>query len=324
MADAADEIAKGNFNTVVNYSADDSIGLLGQSLIKMSNELDQNFKDINRQKLELEDYSKNLEKKVEQRTADLVKANEEINRSYQKVLELIKEKNEFLGIAAHDLKNPLASIKGFTNILLEDPELPAEMREDFLKDIMGASNRMFDIVTNLLDVNAIEEGKVKIKIESTSLELIINQIVHSNNELASKKEIKIFLQVDESNIYVKVDKNITLQIIDNLVSNAIKFSPPGENVYISYRDNIDNNSVFVYVIDEGPGFTEEDKKKVFGKFARLSAKPTAGENSTGLGLSIVKKLVELQGAKISLESEFGNGATFILELPKGEIYEKNS
>jgi len=261
MADAADEIAKGNFNTVVNYSADDSIGLLGQSLIKMSNELDQNFKDINRQKLELEDYSKNLEKKVEQRTADLVKANEEINRSYQKVLELIKEKNEFLGIAAHDLKNPLASIKGFTNILLEDPELPAEMREDFLKDIMGASNRMFDIVTNLLDVNAIEEGKVKIKIESTSLELIINQIVHSNNELASKKEIKIFLQVDESNIYVKVDKNITLQIIDNLVSNAIKFSPPGENVYISYRDNIDNNSVFVYVKDEGPGFTEEDKKK---------------------------------------------------------------
>ncbi len=261
MADAADEIAKGNFNTVVNYSADDSIGLLGQSLIKMSNELDQNFKDINRQKLELEDYSKNLEKKVEQRTADLVKANEEINRSYQKVLELIKEKNEFLGIAAHDLKNPLASIKGFTNILLEDPELPAEMREDFLKDIMGASNRMFDIVTNLLDVNAIEEGKVKIKIESTSLELIINQIVHSNNELASKKEIKIFLQVDESNIYVKVDKNITLQIIDNLVSNAIKFSPPGKNVYISYRDNIDNNSVFVYVKDEGPGFTEEDKKK---------------------------------------------------------------
>ena len=324
MAYAADEIAKGNFNTVVNYSANDSIGLLGQSLIKMSNELDQNFKDINRQKLELEDYSKNLEKKVEQRTADLVKANEEINRSYQKVLELIKEKNEFLGIAAHDLKNPLASIKGFTNILLEDLELPAEIRKDFLKDIMGASNRMFDIVTNLLDVNAIEEGKVKIKIESTSLELIINHIVHSNNELASKKEIKIITQADAPNIFVKVDKNITLQIIDNLVSNAIKFSPPGKNVYIFYRDNIDNNSVLVYVKDEGPGFTEEDKKKVFGKFARLSAKPTAGENSTGLGLSIVKKLVELQGAKISLESEFGNGAIFILELPKGEIYEENS
>jgi len=87
---------------------------------------------------------------------------------------------------------------------------------------------MFDIVTNLLDVNAIEEGKVKIKIESTSLELIINQIVHSNNELASKKEIKIFLQVDKSNIFVKVDKNITLQIIDNLVSNAIKFFRRGK------------------------------------------------------------------------------------------------
>jgi len=161
MADAADEIAKGNFNTVVNYSADDSIGLLGQSLIKMSNELDQNFKDINRQKLELEDYSKNLEKKVEQRTADLVKANEEINRSYQKVLELIKEKNEFLGIAAHDLKNPLASIKGFTNILLEDPELPAEMREDFLKDIMVLQIECLILLPIFLMLMQLKKEKLK-------------------------------------------------------------------------------------------------------------------------------------------------------------------
>lgn len=317
MSEAAQQIAKGNFRTAIKYEAPDSIGALGQSLVQMGNDLEANFKEIEKQKSQLEDYSKNLELKVEERTSDLIKANEEINRSYQKVLDLNKEKNEFLGIAAHDLKNPLTSIKGFTDILLSDHDLPIELRQNFLEEILGASNRMFDIVTNLLDVNAIEEGRIKINKEVIPISVILNQIYQQNNESAVKKEIKINLQQNDDDTLVDVDKNLTLQIIDNLVSNAIKFSPIGKNIYINYDYESKIGFLSLSIKDEGQGFSDEDKQKVFGKFARLSAKPTAGEHSTGLGLSIVKRLVELQDAKIRLESEFGNGATFILDLPLG-------
>ncbi|HRI47204.1 MAG TPA: ATP-binding protein [Ignavibacteriaceae bacterium] len=317
MSEAAHQIAKGNFRTAIKYEAPDSIGALGQSLVQMGNDLEANFKEIEKQKSQLEDYSKNLELKVEERTSDLIKANEEINRSYQKVLDLNKEKNEFLGIAAHDLKNPLTSIKGFTDILLSDHDLPIELRQNFLEEILGASNRMFDIVTNLLDVNAIEEGRIKINKEVIPISVILNQIYQQNNENAVKKEIKINLQQNDDDVLVDVDKNLTLQIIDNLVSNAIKFSPMGKNIYINYHFESKVGFLSLSIKDEGQGFSDEDKQKVFGKFARLSAKPTAGEHSTGLGLSIVKRLVELQNAKIRLESEFGKGATFILDLPLG-------
>lgn len=315
MSSAALEIARGNFDTKISYPANDSIGLLGKSLEKMSNDLDANFKEINNQRRMLEDYSKNLEKKVEERTIELVKANEEISKSYKQVLELNNEKNEFLGIAAHDLKNPLTVIKGYTDILIADKELPGEIRQGFLDEIMGASNRMFDIVTNLLDVNAIEQGKIKIKKEFIPVSTIIEEIFNQNSENAAKKEIRIHKETVDDSILVYVDRNLTLQIVDNLISNAIKFTSTGKNIYINCKINNDEKFVSIAIRDEGPGFSEEDKKKVFGKFARLSAKPTAGENSTGLGLSIVKKLVELQKAYILLESEQGEGATFILKLP---------
>lgn len=315
MSSAALEIARGNFDTKISYPANDSIGLLGKSLEKMSNDLDANFKEINNQRKMLEDYSKNLEKKVEERTIELVKANEEISKSYKQVLELNNEKNEFLGIAAHDLKNPLTVIKGYTDILIADKELPGEIRQGFLDEIMGASNRMFDIVTNLLDVNAIEQGKIKIKKEFIPVSTIIEEIFNQNSENAAKKEIRIHKETVDDSILVYVDRNLTLQIVDNLISNAIKFTSIGKNIYINCKINNDEKFVSIAIRDEGPGFSEEDKKKVFGKFARLSAKPTAGENSTGLGLSIVKKLVELQKAYILLESEQGEGATFILKLP---------
>jgi signal transduction histidine kinase len=318
MSKAALQIAQGNFNTSITYEARDSIGLLGKSLSKMSIDLDSSFNEIKRQHEELEDYSKNLEKKVQERTEQLVRANEEINKSYQQVVELNKEKNEFLGIAAHDLKNPLTIIRGYADLIIQDAELPDELKQDFTKEILNASDRMFDIVTKLLDVNTIEQGKMKIKKEPVLLSSIVNKIIYQNNEKALKKCITIYSTTDES-IVVEIDENITLQIVDNLVSNAIKFSPANKNIYLSSKLNGDNDFVSLIVKDEGPGFTEEDKKKVFGKFARLSAKPTAGEHSTGLGLSIVKKLVELQCSNIYLESELGKGATFILNLPKGKV-----
>ncbi len=315
MSAAALNIAKGNFSTKIDYEAKDSIGALGKSLVEMSNELRSNFEEITKQRNMLEDYSKNLEKKVEARTSELVKANDEINRSYKKVLELNKEKNEFLGIAAHDLKNPLTIIKGYTEIISDDTSLPEDLKKSFLDEIKSASNRMFDIITNLLDVNAIEEGKVKINKQKVLLDEILSEVVAQNSHNASRKNIKIHSNGSQGT-YIFADRSLTIQIIDNLISNAIKFSPNNKNIFIKHETIEAGKTVQLSIKDEGQGFSDEDMKKVFGKFARLSAKPTGGENSTGLGLSIVKKLIELQNASIVLESELGKGATFIIDFPE--------
>lgn len=315
MAAVSKEISTGNFDARGDYTAKDSIGLLSDSLGQMGERLKSNFGEIENQKKELEDYSKNLEKKVEQRTSELNESNKELKKAYHRVLELNEEKNEFLGIAAHDLKNPLTAISAFAEILKEDKELPEDQREDFLDEIAKASSRMFSIVKNLLDVNAIEQGKLNTAMEEVSLKSINADLISQFKEATAKKEIKIIEEYLSNKYSVYADPNLTMQILQNILSNAIKFSPPNKNIYLKVRDAVEPKLIEVCIKDEGPGFTEEDKKKLFQKFARLSARPTAGEHSTGLGLSIVKKLVEMMNGTIRLESQPGSGAEFIIKLP---------
>lgn len=316
MSDVSNKIAAGNFDANVNYDAKDSIGVLNESLSKMGRQLKYDFKRIEEQKNQLEDYSKNLEKKVEQRTAELSESNKELKKAYQKVLELNEEKNEFLGIAAHDLKNPLFAVRSFAEIMREDENLSSDQKEDFLNEITKASNQMFFIVKNFLDVNTIEQGGFNLKTESVLVNSVINETVEQFQNDLAKKGIKMFVKGIENDLFINADRNLLIQVIQNLISNAIKFSPSNRNIFVSCN-TLENGSVMeIRIKDEGPGFTDEDKKKVFGKFARLSARPTAGEHSTGLGLSIVKKLVELMGGRIKLVSEVGKGAEFILSFAK--------
>jgi signal transduction histidine kinase len=315
MAEVSKEISVGNFDARGDYAANDSIGLLSDSLGQMGEQLKKNFSEIEKQKKELEDYSKNLETKVEQRTAELNESNRELKKAYHRVLELNEEKNEFLGIAAHDLKNPLTAISAFAEILKEDKELPEDQRDDFLDEIAKASSRMFSIVKNLLDVNAIEQGKLNTTMEEVSIKAINRELILQFKDAISKKEIKITENYSTDNYTVYADPNLTMQILQNILSNAIKFSPPNKNIYLLVRESADPDIVEICIKDEGPGFTDDDKKKLFQKFARLSARPTAGEHSTGLGLSIVKKLVEMMGGTIRLKSVPGEGAEFIISLP---------
>lgn len=247
-----------------------------------------------------------LEDRVEVRTRELVQLN--------------NEKNEFLGIAAHDLKNPLAGILSSAEILERyfDDE-PSKKR--LISMIIAASDQMLDIIKNLLDVNRIESGMVSINIQPVNME-ILDGIVEEYQSRAAQKGIIIHYDNQRRDpIWVLADKQSLRQIFDNLLSNAVKYSPQWKPVWVRvlHRVTADGHKVRLEVQDEGRGVSEEDKKMLFGKFARLSAQPTGGENSTGLGLSIVKKLVELQHGKVWCESTFGLGATFIVELPMAEI-----
>lgn len=238
----------------------------------------------------------------------------------RELIQLNNEKNEFLGIAAHDLKNPLAGILSSAEILeryFEDE--PSKKR--LISMIISASDQMLDIIKNLLDVNRIESGMVSINSQPVNME-ILDSIVEEYQPRAAQKGIIIHYDNQRREpIWALADKQSLKQVFDNLLSNAVKYSPQWKPIWVRvlHRKTADGHRVRLEVQDEGRGVSEEDKKMLFGKFARLSAQPTGGENSTGLGLSIVKKLVELQHGKVWCESTFGLGATFIVELPMAEI-----
>ena len=314
LVEKAQELSNGNFDIVVDYKLDDSIGTLGTTMEAMGKSLKNSFLKIEKQNVELEEYSKSLENKVIERTQKLKETNDDLQKAYTRVLELNNEKNEFLGIAAHDLKNPLVAIKGFGEIIQHDDELTREDLVEFAGTIVESSERMFDIITSLLDINKIEEGRVNIKYEVTSANEVVRTLINQNIESAKKKEIVISFNPLEQDSEFNTDKTLVSQVLDNFISNAIKFSPIGKPVEINILDS--QKSIIFEVKDNGPGLSEDDKLNLFKKFAKLSARPTAGEHSTGLGLSISKKITEMLGGDIFVESELGSGARFKIELPK--------
>ncbi len=235
--------------------------------------------------------------------ADLAASNE-------RLIHLNNEKNEFMGIAAHDLKNPLSVIVGSADLLIMTDD-PSRIRK-MAGLISGAAIRMRDLVTNLLDANAIEQGRFIQKIERCNVLALVEQSLEHNQPSADKKKIALRLGASEG-LWAKADRAATMQILDNLISNALKYSPPNTTVHVHTLPETD--WIAVSVRDEGPGISEADQKKMFGKFTRLTARPTGGESSNGLGLSIVKRLAEAMSGSVQCHSQLGFGSTFVLKLP---------
>jgi len=259
------------------------------------------------QEKELAQFYANLEKEVAKRT-------HELNNKNHALIKLNQEKNIFLGIAAHDLKNPLSAIQGYAEMIQSDfDEMPKDEIIEIVDHIYTSARQMFGLVKNLLDVNAIEVGQQKISLTTIDIYPILQKIVEHYRRLAEKKNIQLQCRDAKEQYYARAEENTIHQVLDNLISNAIKYSPPGK--YISVCLAKSHKYVHCKIRDQGPGFTDEDKHKLFGQFSRLSAKPTGGEHSTGLGLFIVKKLVEAMQGKVWCESQLGQGATFIIELP---------
>ena len=234
-----------------------------------------------------------------------------------KLTELNNDKNEFFGIVAHDLKNPLASIMLNAEMISNYfDRIQKKDVLDYITKILITAKSMNLLIRDLLDINALESGNINLEIEQVDISALINNIISNYYQRAANKGIIINEKIDTS-LFVKLDSMRLSQIIDNLISNAIKFSPLGKSIYVNCT-LVDNNAR-IEIIDEGPGISPDDIGKLFTKFSRLSAKPTANESSTGLGLSIAKRLTEAMGGKIWYESEKDKGAKFIIEIPKNLI-----
>ena len=225
------------------------------------------------------------------------------------------EKNHILGIVAHDLKNPLTTIMMSAEMVEERVHkvTPASLTE-YMQMIRRNVDRIRTIITNLLDASRIDSGKLAVDFKPFELCEFATRLVEQYRDKATRKQISLNLELPSELIQVVSDENLLYQIADNLLSNALKYSPSERQV--CFAISADAEHFQLVVRDQGPGFSRQDQLSMFQKFTRLSAQPTAGESSTGLGLSIVKRLTELLEGQIDCQSESGQGAIFTVSLPR--------
>ena len=239
--------------------------------------------------------------------------NLELEKANILLQELNQEKNDLLGVVSHDLKNFIAGIK----LSAEGMRAHKKTREDaaltsIAERIIGAANDISHLITSLLDNNALETGKLSFSFEKVNVTEACADLLDSYRPSLEMKRLRVMAVADQDH-FARADRMRLRAALDNMISNAVKYSPLGKQISLVLTES--DGMVRVAVSDEGMGFTDEDKKLLFQKFARLSARPTAGESSTGLGLSITKKIIDHMGGSIRLESERGKGSTFILEIP---------
>ncbi|MEO5334504.1 MAG: PAS domain S-box protein [Magnetococcus sp. YQC-5] len=222
-------------------------------------------------------------------------------------------KNQFLGMAAHDLRNPLSALLGMSTLLLDAPQLQEADKRTFFASIKRVSEQMLDIVNDLLDVAIIESGCFVLNRQVESLKkLVMERVVLARFTAQTKGTVIEF--AEKMSVLATFDAGRLGQVVDNLLSNAIKFSPAGSRVWVRLSEEVDH--VGFSVADQGPGISEADMDRLFGQFQKLSNRSTAGEKSTGLGLAISHKIVAAHGGSLQVESVQGNGSRFIVTLPR--------
>ncbi|MDZ7718221.1 MAG: HAMP domain-containing sensor histidine kinase [Balneolaceae bacterium] len=249
---------------------------------------------------------------------ELASAQRELAKKTTELQKLNELKNEMLGMASHDLRNPLSAIMSLSELMLDEEDADyqnlSEEQKEFLKQIHKSSQFMLSIIEDMLDISRIESGKIKLDLDLIDLVQLADHSVSMNRRLAEKKDIYLEFKEPAENIEIKADAHKLEQVLNNLITNAIKFSHASTHVTVQIRRD-DDSSVILSVEDEGQGIPEQEQEKLFKPFSKLSVKATAGETSTGLGLAISRRIVEAHGGEIWVESEVGKGSTFYVRLP---------
>lgn len=261
-------------------------------------------------------YSKRSKqkRKIEVQRKRIELKNQQLEKRNLHLMQLDEEKNNLIRILAHDLRTPINHVQGLAQVfLLTNTSLTEEQRKIIL-DIKDASVRLNKMITSILDSASLKNEKEKICLDDVPICSLVRQIAKTFEKQAENKNIRLSVITCDDHHMIRCDSLFFTQVLENLISNAIKFSEPGKNIEISVHESGDR--MLISVKDEGPGFTKADKQLLFREFQRLSAKPTAGESSTGLGLSIVKRYVEMMNGEVWCESEHGEGATFTVSFAK--------
>jgi len=228
--------------------------------------------------------------------------------------EIDKMKTELVSMVAHELRSPLTSISGFSELLL-DPDLHREQQEEYAGIILKESNRLGDLINKFLDISRIESGRIQPKKTPLDLTETLQVVVGNNSFIAAKKDIEVEIHAPDNISQVFADNGMLEQVFLNLLSNAVKYSP--EKTRIDFVIKQDEAQVIVEVHDQGYGIPREAMGKIFDKFFRVTEHEAVRANTgSGLGLALVRQIVELHGGHITVESELGRGSVFTVHLPK--------
>ena len=245
---------------------------------------------------------------------DLANLQRELSRKNAELAAMNDQKNQFLGMAAHDLRSPLGAIMSYSEFLEEEagPQLSDEHRE-FITAIKDSSHFMLGLINDLLDITRFESGKLKMELRPVDLLEVVRRNLALNLALAGKKQIRVALHPGPALDPLQLDRGKIEQVLNNLLSNAIKFSHV--NTEVSVLLNREDRHAVITVTDQGQGIPEEDLPKLFKPFSRTRVRSTGGESSTGLGLSIVRRIVEGHGGSVGVKSRVGAGTSFFVRLP---------
>jgi signal transduction histidine kinase len=240
--------------------------------------------------------------------------NELIIQQNEKLSELNHEKNSLISIVSHDLNTPFATIQIWSRILGNDPDNLTIEQVKALDKIIQASTYGEEMIGRILDIEKTDIGEHKMQLENFDLTIFAEQVIDGFRHVAAKKNIQLHSELPGKKLYILSDRQLVSRICANLLSNAIKYTPRGKNVWISVNDLQD--AISIRIRDEGVGIEKDELPYLFSKYSKISSQPTEGEPSTGLGLSIVKRIVEEINGKIFCESQPGEGTLFTVILKK--------
>lgn len=303
---------------IVAAKTSDELEKLVNELAQMGNEQINSLRSVMKAHADLikkqEQKESSLYDELGRLNNELANLQRELTKKNIELEKLNEEKNRFLGIAAHDLRNPLNAIQMYSEFLSDEAsEVLTPEQLEFVSIIHSSSQFMLRLVNDLLDVAKIESGKLELNLARTDLIDLIRHNVTLNNTMASKKNISIDFHYDQDIPVVLVDTAKIEQVLNNLIVNAIKFSNPGSVINVKVARS--GKEAVISVKDQGQGIPDGEIDKLFKPFQRTSVRSTGGEDSTGLGLAIVRKIVMGHQGRVWVESEVGKGSTFYVALP---------
>jgi Na+/proline symporter/nitrogen-specific signal transduction histidine kinase len=255
-------------------------------------------------------YSRQLERK----SRELEKATQELREANERLLELDRMKDDFLSTVSHELRTPLTSIRAFSEILLESPDMSLIERQNFLSIITKETERLTRLINQVLDMAKLESGRTEWRMARVDVRQVIEDAIAAASSLFSDRQVSLETRLAGRVPMVRADQDKLIQVMLNLLSNAVKFVPPGSG-QVSVHLSSGPDSVRVEVRDNGPGIAPQDQEMIFEKFRQGGDSLTGKPQGTGLGLPISRQIMEHFGGRLWVESELGEGAQFILELP---------
>jgi signal transduction histidine kinase/DNA-binding response OmpR family regulator len=314
LTDRAKKIADGFLDQVIPVHSRDEIGQLALSFNNMTWALKGNISEKERVLVELQELNQTLEDRIRQRTAEI----EAINKQ---LLEATRHKSEFLANMSHELRTPLNAVIGFSEILLDRGlgDLNSKQKE-YLHDIMTSGLDLLSLINDILDLSKVEAGRMELDLNTFDLPMLLDNTLRFVKERASRHGIQLTLEVDERLGDFNGDERKVKQVLLNLLSNALKFTPDGGRIIL--KTSPADGLTQISVSDTGIGIATENLQQIFEEFQQIRGDHEGKGEGTGLGLALAKKFVELHGGTIWVESVVGRGSTFTFTLPMRAPVEK--